>query len=110
MISRFIIVGWTLFIAYSFFYGLAAVVEGGIDPESGIFAFAFSTSIIVHFVAWMIVALPTYMISRMFRREPSGHAFPDSESDHQTPPISAQASYQLVPRRPAALACQPNRL
>jgi hypothetical protein len=71
MISKFIIIAWTLLIAWAFFAGATSVVDSGVDPESGAFAFAMFVSIIFHFFAWMIVATPTYMISRMFakRRE-----------------------------------------
>jgi hypothetical protein len=69
MISKIIIVGWTLFIAYAFFSGMADVAETT-DTESGVFATAMF-SVFFHFFAWAIVALPTYMISRMFRRQNS---------------------------------------
>jgi hypothetical protein len=66
MISKIIIIGWTCFIGYTFVGGMFAALDVG--ASDAVFAFGMLFSAFFHLALWLLVALPTYMISRMFQR------------------------------------------
>ena len=66
MIAKLIIIAWTCFIGWAFLSGLMNVVNSGASDTA--LAFALILSAPTHFAIWALVALPTYMLSRMFSR------------------------------------------
>lgn len=67
MIAKIIVIGWTLFIGWAFLAGIGNVLET--SPNDAALGFAVMFSAMFHLFLWMLVTLPTYMISRMFRRD-----------------------------------------
>lgn len=69
MFAKLIVIGWTLLIGYALLKGLADTAA--LNPSDTVMGLAIAFSAITHLALWLLVALPTYMISRMFRRQPS---------------------------------------
>jgi hypothetical protein len=63
MIAKLIVVGWTLFVGYAYVSGLANV-----SSDHAVSGLVFGFSTIVHLAYWSLVAIPTFVISSMFRR------------------------------------------
>ena len=66
MLSKIVMIGWTVFVGWSFLVGLAALSE---QPESAANVIAVAFSVIFHFALWCLVGVPTYFLSRMFSRK-----------------------------------------
>ena len=69
MIAKFIIVGWTLFLVYTFTLGVDNATRA--TTSDTVLGLVVMFSLVMHFVLWCTVAFPTYMISRMFARKRS---------------------------------------
>lgn len=91
MISKTIIVGWTIFLLYWFFAGVTALNEGG--ASDAIAGAVIMVSMIVHFLMWCAVAIPTYVISRMFSRRPERHQL-EPAGTHSTSRRPVARSYE----------------
>lgn len=68
MITKAILLAWTAWILWAFLNGVneASLEYGGRVGE--IDGIALLVSAIVHFLIWLIVAVPTYMIGRLFQK------------------------------------------
>lgn len=68
MLSKALILAWTGFIAWSFLSGMEAVHEAS-APDDALVAYVLIFSLIIHGFIWGAVAMPIYVISRMFQRD-----------------------------------------
>lgn len=73
MISKTIVIGWTFYVGWSFIEAVAHMPPEMSDEVAGI---GLMLSMIWHAVLWSIVAIPTFIISMMFRRSPRTSRFP----------------------------------
>jgi hypothetical protein len=71
MIAKLIVVAWTLFVGYGYVGGIFEAATA--NPINGVFVVGLVVSSAGHLALWMVVALPTYMISRMFNRGQQPH-------------------------------------
>jgi hypothetical protein len=60
MIAKTIVIGWTLFLLYTFCAGVADIPDTRSDEGVG---YAVMFSMILHFLIWCSVAIPTFVIS-----------------------------------------------
>lgn len=70
MIAKLIIVGWTVLLGSGLVWNLSqsSIPPDGNDAATAGWLFGMFFVIILHLIVWLVVALPTYVISRMFRR------------------------------------------
>ena len=67
MLAKIVIVGWTLFLAYTFFTGLGDVLDK--NPSDNMFLAALVFSALVHLVLWAVVSVPILALSWLFRKQ-----------------------------------------
>ena len=71
MITRLIVIGWTIFIGWAFLSGVADVASQqpsglGAQFDTNVVGFAMMVSAITHFALWCAVCVPAYIFHRMF--------------------------------------------
>ena len=69
MLSKAVMIGWTVFVGWSFLSGMAALSEQPGGPDSAVNVLAVAFSVFFHFGLWCLVGVPTYFLSRMFSRK-----------------------------------------